>query len=93
MVYPEYIKSRTEDEMSLGSSGDEESEEDVGKDDPDYCPSYWDDDDVPKVPKVLKAPKIKKKERRKLPQCCKEVWFLYAFICIRITVNRILPLK
>ena len=61
MVYPEYIKSRTEDEMSLGSSGDEESEEDIGKDDPDYCPSYWDDDEVPKAPKVPKVKKEKKK--------------------------------
>ena len=61
MVYPEYIKSRAEDEMSLGSSGDEDSEEDVGQNDPDYHPSYWDDDDV--VPKV--KPKKKKEEKKK----------------------------
>ena len=65
MIYPEYIKSRAEDEMSLGSSGDEDSEEDVGQNDPDYHPSYWDDDDVvPKV-KTKKKKEEKKKEEKK----------------------------
>ena len=50
------MKGRADDEMSLGSSDDEISEGEFAENDPDYKPSFFDDDDY--VPRA----KTKKKQ-------------------------------
>lgn len=58
MLYPEYVKARADDEISLESSDEEDSnEKDAAAEDPDYRPTFWeaDDDYVPKQKKRKKA--------------------------------------
>ena len=56
VIYPEYVKARADDEVSLGSSDEEQTEDEIAANDPDYCPTFWDRDDY--VPRA----KTKKKK-------------------------------